>query len=38
VLDDGQYAVSAAYDAASEDIFQIFAILQKSKEIIQQHI
>lgn len=29
---------SKEYDASSEDIFEIFAILQKSKEIIQRHI
>lgn len=38
VLDNNQYAISPEYDASSEDIFQIFAILQKSKEIIQRHI
>lgn len=38
VLEDSQYAVSPSYDAASDDIFQIFAILQKSKEIIQRFI
>ncbi len=38
VLDDKQYAVSDAYVATSDDIFQIFAILQKSKEIIQRFI
>ena len=38
VLEDNQYAVSTLFDASSEDIFQIFAILQKSKEIIQRFI
>ncbi len=38
VLQDNQYALSASYDASSNDIFQIFAILQKSKEIIQRFI
>lgn len=38
VLDDKNYAVSNAYNAADDDIFQIFAILQKSKEIIQRHL
>ncbi len=33
-----EYAISHEYDAASDDIFQIFAILQKSKEIIQRFI
>lgn len=38
VLEDKQYAISNAYNAADEDIFQIFAILQKSKEIIQRYV
>ena len=38
VLEDNKYAVSEAYVASSDDIFQIFAILQKSKEIIQRFI
>ncbi len=38
ILDDKQYAVSNAYNASDEDIFQIFAILQKSKEIIQRYV
>ena len=33
-----EYTISNEYDAASDDIFQIFAILQKSKEIIQRFI
>ncbi|MGL4363725.1 MAG: hypothetical protein ACRCSB_00795 [Bacteroidales bacterium] len=38
VLDGQEYAKSAAFDAASEAIFQLFAILQKSKEIIQGYV
>ena len=38
VLEDRQYAVSNSYNGSDDDIFQIFAILQKSKEIIQRHI
>ncbi|MFN0203533.1 MAG: hypothetical protein ACKVTZ_18550 [Bacteroidia bacterium] len=38
VLDDKKYAVSRLYDATENDIFDIFAILQKSKEIIQRFI
>ncbi len=38
ILEGKKYAVSKEYDAADEDIFQIFAILQKSKEIIQRFI
>lgn len=38
ILSDKQYAVSNAYNAADDDIFQIFAILQKSKEIITRYI
>jgi len=38
VLTDKTYAMSDAYVATSEDIFQIFAILQKSKEIIQRYV
>ncbi len=38
VLDDKKYAVSNSYNASDDDIFQIFAILQKSKEIIQRHL
>jgi hypothetical protein len=34
ILDGKHYAVSDAYVASSEDIFQIFAILQKSKDIM----
>lgn len=33
-----EYAISNEYDAASDDIFQIFAIFQKTKEIIQRFI
>lgn len=38
ILDDKKYAVSNAYNASDNDIFQIFAILQKSKEIIQRYV
>lgn len=38
VLEDKKYAKSDAYVASSDDIFQIFAILQKSKEIIQRYV
>lgn len=38
VLDGNQYAVSKEYDASDTDIFQIFAILQKSKEIMMRHV
>lgn len=38
VLDNNEYAVSRLYDATEDDIFQIFAILQKSKEIIQRYV
>lgn len=38
VLEDKKYAVSMLHDATSDDIFQIFAILQKSKEIITRYI
>jgi hypothetical protein len=34
VLADNQYAVSRLYDATQDDIFDIYCILQKSKEII----
>ncbi len=37
-LEDNKYAKSISYDASSNDIFQIFAILQKSKEIITRYI
>lgn len=33
-----EYTISRTFDASNEDIFQIFAILQKSKEIIQRYI
>lgn len=38
VLSDNKYALSDAYVASSDDIFQVFAILHKSKEIIQRHV
>lgn len=38
VLEGKKYAISKEYDAADEDIFSIFAILQKSKEIIQRYV
>ncbi|MFN0202704.1 MAG: hypothetical protein ACKVTZ_14365 [Bacteroidia bacterium] len=38
VLAENEYSLSKEYDASSEDIFQIFAILQKSKELIQRFI
>lgn len=38
VLVGNEYAVSNEYNATNDDIFQIFAILQKSKEIIQRYI
>lgn len=38
VLAGSEYAVSKEFDATDNDIFQIFAILQKSKEIIQRYI
>ena len=38
VLDGNEYAKSNVYSATDDDIFQIFAILQKSKEIIQRFI
>jgi len=38
VLAGKEYAVSREFDASEEDIFQIFAILQKSKEIIQRYL
>jgi hypothetical protein len=38
ILDDNKYSRSIEFDASSEDIFQIFAILQKSKEIIERYI
>ncbi len=38
VLDGNQYAKSLLYDGSSDDIFQILAILQKSKEIIQRFV
>jgi hypothetical protein len=37
-LEGNEYTISQTFDASSKDIFQIFAILQKSKEIIQQYI
>lgn len=37
VLEDKEYTLSNAYNAADDDIFQIFAILQKSKEIITRY-
>lgn len=38
VLVEKEYAVSKAFDASDEDIFQIFAILQKSKEIMSNNV
>lgn len=38
VLDGNQYAKSLAFDATTEDIFQIFAILQKSKDIMMRYV
>lgn len=38
VLDGKKYALSNEYNASDEDIYHIFAILQKSKEIIQRFI
>lgn len=38
VLNNNEYAVSKEFDATDEDIFQIFATLQKSKEIIMRYI
>lgn len=38
VLVDNKYAVSRLYDGSQEDIFRIFNILQKSKEIIQRYV
>lgn len=38
VLDGNQYAISNAYNASNDEIFHIFAMLQKSKEIIQRYI
>lgn len=38
VLENKKYIKSREFDASSEDIFQIFAILQKSKEIMQQYV
>lgn len=37
-LEENQYAKTDAYVASSEDIFQIFAMLRKSKEIMQRFI
>jgi len=37
VLDGDKYAKSIAFDATTEDIFLIFAILQKSKEIMLRY-
>lgn len=37
-LEGNEYAISRIFDASGEDIFQIFAILQKSKEIIERYI
>lgn len=38
VLDGDTYAKSIAFDATTEDIFLIFAILQKSKEIMLRYV
>ena len=38
ILSDNEYCVTNEYNATNEDIFQIFAILQKSKEIIERFI
>lgn len=38
VLNDKQYAKSRAFDASSESIFQIFAMLQQSKQIMLRYI
>lgn len=38
VLDGNEYAKSLAFDATTEDIFRIFAILQKSKEIMMRYV
>lgn len=38
VLQGKEYAISREYDASEDDIFQIFAILQKSKEIMMRYV
>lgn len=38
VTDNQQYAKSTGYDATKDDIFQIFAILQKSNDIIGRYV
>jgi len=38
VLEGNTYTKTNAYNASNDDIFQIFAILQKSKEIIQRFL
>lgn len=38
VLRHNEYAVSNSYNSSDEDIFQIFSILQKSKEIMQRYV
>lgn len=38
VLEGKNYAVSNEYVGSNDNIFQIFAILQKSKEIIQRYV
>ena len=38
ILEDNVYSRTNEFNASSEDIFQIFAILQKSKEIIERFI
>jgi hypothetical protein len=38
VLQGNEYAISREYDASEDDIFQIFAILQKSKEIMMRYV
>jgi hypothetical protein len=36
ILDDNKYAVSTAFDAASEDIFQIVAIVKRVKDYLNE--
>jgi len=38
ILNGKEYAVSNEYNASDDDIFQIFAILQKSKEIMLRYV
>lgn len=38
VLEGKKYTISNEYNASDNDIFQIFAFLQKSKEIIQRYV